>query len=93
LVSPGESSGEGTDVSMSSTSTLENVEDKEVERRHYKALMKEQSKNKQNPAVINKYLNLDFEARRKIIRETKQEHRPEELLLLYPCLANPNEVN
>ncbi len=93
MVSPGESSGEGTDVSMSTTSTLEMFEDKEVERRHYKALMKEQSKSKPNPAVINKYLNLDFEARRKIIREIKQEHRPEEILLLYPCFVNPNEVN
>ena len=94
LASPGESSSEGTDISFSSASTIEYIEDKEVEQRHYNALMKEHLKSKPNPAAINKYLNLDFEARRKIIKEIPQERRPEEMLIRYPCFVNhSNEVH
>lgn len=90
-------SSEGAETS-SGTSTTDLIqadgssEDGEVLNRIYNALDKEQRKTKPNDAVINKYLNLEFDARRKMVRETKQEDRPQKIMELYPCFKNPNEV-
>ena len=76
-----------------STSETEDVEDSGVAERYYKSLDKEQRKAKPKPLVINKYLNLDFVARRKLIRGTRKESRPGKIFEMYPCLKDPNEVS
>jgi hypothetical protein len=69
------------------------VEDSGIAERYYKFLDKEQRKAKPKSPVINKYLNLDFAARKKLIRDTRKESRPSKVFELYPCFKDPNEVS
>ena len=66
--------------------------DSNTQSRFYVALDKEQRKGKPNKAVINRYLNLEFESRSCLLESTKRELRVSKILELYPCFKDPVEV-
>ena len=64
----------------------------DISDRHYQSLNKEQRKLRPNKDVINKYLDLKFASRKKVLQETPKEERPSKILEAYPCFTDASEV-
>ena len=60
--------------------------------RLYNSLMKEMKKSNPSPAVINTYLNKEFESRRERIRNMPKNDRHLKLFETYPCFRDHVEV-
>ena len=80
------------DSSETAAEDSSNDIDSNTQSRFYVALDKEQRKNEPNKAVINRYLNLEFESRSCLLENTKRELRVAKILELYPCFKDPVEV-
>ena len=59
---------------------------------YYGKIVKESKKANPNRDVINKNLNMEFQARHNWIKIATPEYRNEEFFKRYPCFSDPIEV-